>query len=119
MPAEVSCADAAFIARYDGRGFFPHLVRLLARRRTSSFRPMARSTSTRRDRHLRADPGRPRRGLRTFVCDHGHFFAAAGHAQSWRDEHADGRLLSVADAFDAACATCETLGWVTQQVRNQ
>lgn len=50
--------------------------------------------------------------LRTVVCDHGHFFASATHAQGWLDEHVDGRVRSVSEAFRAARATCEALGWV-------
>ncbi|MGH9122421.1 MAG: organomercurial lyase, partial [Acidimicrobiales bacterium] len=39
-------------------------------------------------------------GLRTEVCDHGHFYASAAAAGSWAAAHPEGEVLSVADAFD-------------------
>lgn len=55
------------------------------------------------------------RDFRTVVCDHGHFFASPESAASWLADHPDGRVLSVADAFDAAREMCEALGWVATE----
>ncbi|MGH9086683.1 MAG: organomercurial lyase [Acidimicrobiales bacterium] len=33
--------------------------------------------------------------FRSVVCDHGHFFVSAEHAQSWAGEHPDGLVLGV------------------------
>ncbi|MGH9076475.1 MAG: organomercurial lyase MerB [Acidimicrobiales bacterium] len=54
--------------------------------------------------------------FRSVVCDHGHFFASAEHARPWLGEHPGGLLLGVAAAFEAARATCVTLGWVAPSV---
>jgi alkylmercury lyase len=50
--------------------------------------------------------------IRGAVCDHGHFFASRLAAQSWLFTHPDGQTLTVAQAFAASRASCETLGWV-------
>lgn len=57
--------------------------------------------------------------LRSDVRDHGHFFASAAAAQGWLAEHPDGRMLSIADAFDECRASCEELGWVAPQVERR
>lgn len=49
--------------------------------------------------------------LRSDVCDHGHFFASAAAAADWLAAFPDGRVLSVADAFERCRASCEELGW--------
>lgn len=61
------------------------------------------------DRSLLAD-------LRHHVCDHGHFFASAGAAAGWAREHPDGRVLTVADAFEQSRLDIEKLGWLPQTV---
>lgn len=52
--------------------------------------------------------------LRAEVCDHGHFYASAAAAGSWAAEHPEGKVLSVADAFDRCRATCVELGWLPE-----
>ncbi|MGH9129171.1 MAG: alkylmercury lyase MerB [Acidimicrobiales bacterium] len=53
--------------------------------------------------------------FRRTACDQGHFFASAEHAKPWLDEHVDGLLLGVAEAFAASRAACEALDWVPSE----
>jgi alkylmercury lyase len=50
--------------------------------------------------------------IRAAMCDHGHFFASRQAAQSWLFTHPDGQTHTVAEAFAASRASCESLGWV-------
>lgn len=50
--------------------------------------------------------------IRGSVCDHGHFFASADAAGPWLAEHPEGRVVAIRDAFAAARAGCQQLGWV-------
>jgi alkylmercury lyase len=50
--------------------------------------------------------------LRHNVCDHGHFFASADAAADWAREHPDGRILTIAEAFEQARRDIKTLGWL-------
>jgi alkylmercury lyase len=52
--------------------------------------------------------------LRHNVCDHGHFFASTDAATGWVSEHPDGRVLTVADAFEQSRQDIEKLGWLAQ-----
>ncbi len=51
-------------------------------------------------------------GLRSDICDHGHFFASASAAAAWAADHPEGQVLSVADAFAQCRAACSELGWI-------
>lgn len=62
------------------------------------------------DRSLLAD-------IRHNVCDHGHFFASDEAASDWVSEHPDGRVLTVADAFEQSRRDIEQLGWLPQPAR--
>lgn len=52
--------------------------------------------------------------VRHNVCDHGHFFASADAASGWASEHPDGRVLTIADAFEQSRFDIEKLGWLPQ-----
>lgn len=57
--------------------------------------------------------------LRADICDHGHFFASPTAAADWLDAHPDGQVLSIVDAFSAAIAACEELGWLSTGVQDR
>jgi alkylmercury lyase len=50
--------------------------------------------------------------LRSDVCDHGRFFASAAAASGWAAGHPDGRVLTIAEAFQQCRASCQELGWL-------
>lgn len=52
--------------------------------------------------------------VRHNVCDHGHFFVSADAASGWAGEHPNGRILTVADAFEQSRRDIEQLGWLPQ-----
>lgn len=49
-----------------------------------------------------ACPSGPVTDMRAGICDHGFFFVSAEAAAEWRAEHPDGRIRTVARAFEAA-----------------
>ncbi len=51
--------------------------------------------------------------LRSEVCDEGHFYASWAAAQRWADEHPEGEVLSVTDAFERCRQACQELGWLS------
>jgi alkylmercury lyase len=49
--------------------------------------------------------------VRTQTCHHGHFFSSSAAAARWRNEHPDGYLLSVGEAFRLDRQVITQLGW--------
>ena len=54
--------------------------------------------------------------IRAEVCDHGHFFASPQAAAGWADQHPDGRVLPVREAFAQAVRACEAMGWLADEL---
>jgi alkylmercury lyase len=52
--------------------------------------------------------------LRAEVCDHGHFFASPTAASGWAAAHPEGKVLSVAEAFEHGRQACAELGWLPE-----
>lgn len=57
------------------------------------------------------DPGLVGDVRRNF-CDHGHFFASSAAASGWSQEHPDGQVLTVAEAFEQARRDIAEVGWL-------
>jgi alkylmercury lyase len=49
--------------------------------------------------------------VRTQTCHHGHFFSSPSAAARWRNEHADGYVLGIDDAFRLDRQVITRLGW--------
>jgi alkylmercury lyase len=55
--------------------------------------------------------------VRTETCQHGHFFSSATAATRWTDEHRDGYLHSVDEAFRLDRQVITQLGWAAAHVQ--
>jgi alkylmercury lyase len=49
--------------------------------------------------------------VRAATCSHGHFFSSAAAATEWTDQHPDGYVHAVADAFRLDRQVLQRLGW--------
>ena len=49
--------------------------------------------------------------VRSAICHHGRFFSSPAAATRWADEHPDGELYLVADAFALDREVMKRLGW--------
>lgn len=49
--------------------------------------------------------------IRREICDHGHFYASADAAASWRNDHPGGDVIPVRTFFAAALSALTGLGW--------
>ncbi|MBO0880113.1 MAG: organomercurial lyase MerB [Mycobacterium sp.] len=72
------------------------------------------------DRVLAVDPAAavvsqvalcPTADIRASICDHGHFFASAEAAGSWRRAHPGGQVLPVREFFGIALTTGREMRW--------
>jgi len=57
--------------------------------------------------------------VRTTTCHHGHFFSSPGAAARWADQHPDGYILPVDDAFRLDRQVITQLGWAAARAQGR